>query len=97
MRVDDPVSPEHLSPYERLFLEAMSGQSQLFVRDDEVEEMWNIIQPVADAWADNVVPLQSYPAGSNGPPREDPGALTEHGHSRTTAETPGSGPFPTYH
>ncbi|HSF11119.1 MAG TPA: glucose-6-phosphate dehydrogenase [Nitrospirales bacterium] len=96
MRVDDPISPEHLSPYERLFLEAMSGKPQLFVRDDEVEEMWNIIQPIADAWADNVVPLQSYPAGSNGPPREDTGALTEYGHSRTTAETPGSDPFPSY-
>ena len=97
MRVDDPVSPERLSPYERLFLEAMSGKSQLFVRDDEVEEMWNIIQPIADAWADNVVSLQSYPAGSNGPPREDTGALTEYGHFQTTGETPGSEPFPNYH
>ncbi len=95
--VDDPISPEHLSPYERLFLEAMSGQSRLFVRDDEVEEMWQIIQPIADVWAENVVPLQVYPAGSNGPSLEDTGGLTEPGHSRTTAETPGGEPFPSYH
>ncbi|GJL58291.1 MAG: glucose-6-phosphate 1-dehydrogenase [Nitrospirales bacterium] len=89
MRVDDPIAPEHLFPYERLFLEAMSGQSRLFVRDDEVEEMWKIIQPIADAWAENVVPLQIYPAGSNGPPLEDTGALTESRQSRTTAKTIG--------
>ena len=97
MRVDDPISPEHLSPYERLFLEAMSGQSRLYVRDDEVEEMWQIIQPIADAWAENEVPLQVYPAGSDGPPLEDPGGVTESRHSRTTAETPGSEPFPSYY
>lgn len=97
MRVDDPISPERLSPYERLFLEAMSGQSRLFVRDDEVEEMWKIIQPIADAWAENAVPLQGYPAGSNGPPLEDTGGVPESGHSPTIEETPGSEPFPSYH
>ncbi|MEO6201822.1 MAG: glucose-6-phosphate dehydrogenase, partial [Nitrospirales bacterium] len=83
VRVDDPIGPEHLSPYERLFLEAMSGHSRLFVRNDEVEEMWNIIQPVADAWAENVVPLQIYQAGSTGPPIQDKVVMTEHGNSRT--------------
>ncbi|MGP0593671.1 glucose-6-phosphate dehydrogenase [Nitrospira sp. T9] len=97
MRMDDPISPEHLSPYERLFLEAMSGQSRLFVRDDEVEEMWKIIQPIADAWAENLVPLQVYPAGSNGPPLEDTGGVTESGYSPTTAQTPGGEPFPSFH
>jgi len=29
--------------------------------------MWRIIQPIADAWKENVVPLQIYRAGSNGP------------------------------
>lgn len=97
MRVDDPISPERLSPYERLFLEALSGHSRLFVRDDEVEEMWQIIQPIADSWAENVVPLQVYPAGSIGPPLEDTGEGTESGHSPTTAETSGREPFSSYH
>lgn len=93
VRVDDPIGPEHLFPYERLFLEAMSGHSRRFVRNDEVEEMWNIIQPVADAWAENVVPLQIYRAGSNGPPMEDMGALPESQNSRTKEKTTGGGPF----
>ncbi len=83
VRVDDPIGPEHLSPYERLFLEAMSGHSRLFVRNDEVEEMWEIIQPIADAWAENIVPMQTYQAGSDGPPIQDKGVMTEHGNSRT--------------
>ncbi|MCA9420895.1 MAG: hypothetical protein KC592_07745 [Nitrospira sp.] len=87
MRVDDPVSPEHLAPYERLFLESLSGHSRLFVRDDEVEEMWRIIQPIADAWADNTVPLQVYTAGSDGPPIRDTDAFAESGNIRTLKES----------
>ncbi|WP_342347863.1 glucose-6-phosphate dehydrogenase [uncultured Nitrospira sp.] len=96
MGVDDPNSPEHLSPYERLFLEAMSDKTRLFVRNDEVEEMWNIIQPVADAWAENVVPLQIYRAGSNGPPMEDIVALSESQHSPTKDRTTGCEPSSSY-
>lgn len=61
-----PTSSE-LPPYARLFLEALSGNQKLFVRNDEAEEMWNVIQPIADGWAKQCVPLQQYKAGSNGP------------------------------
>jgi glucose-6-phosphate 1-dehydrogenase len=67
MVLDARMSPQPLPSYGRLFLEVMSGNSRLFIRDDEVEEMWRIIQPIADAWEENVVPLQIYRAGSNGP------------------------------
>lgn len=87
MKVDDPISPEHLSPYERLFLESLSGQSRLFVRNDEVEEMWKIIQPIADAWAENAVSMQIYQAGSNGPLIEDNGVLPEVRNFRTEEQS----------
>jgi glucose-6-phosphate 1-dehydrogenase len=66
-RLDAQFPSQHLPPYARLFLEAMSGHSTLFIRNDEVEEMWNIVQPIADGWEQNLVPLQTYRAGSRGP------------------------------
>lgn len=99
MRVDDPVSPEHLSPYERLFLEAMSDKLRLFVRNDEVEEMWSIMQPIADAWAENLVPLQIYRAGSYGPSMGDQGDVGESMESkmsRTKEESPARDPSSSY-
>jgi glucose-6-phosphate 1-dehydrogenase len=76
--MDAQLSSQDLPPYARLFLEAMSGHSTLFIRNDEVEEMWNIIQPIADSWANNVVPLQTYRAGSPGPSLEGRNSEPHH-------------------
>ncbi len=58
---------QSLPPYGRMFEEAMSGNQRLFIRNDEIEEMWKIVQPIADGWTNNAVPLRTYPAGSKGP------------------------------
>ena len=34
-----------MSPYERLLADAMRGDSMLFVREDEVETAWSIVEP----------------------------------------------------
>jgi glucose-6-phosphate 1-dehydrogenase len=58
-------SPE---AYERLLLDAMSGDATLFARRDEVEEAWSFIDTVENGWAEkNAEPLSFYPAGSWGP------------------------------
>src|SRR5213594_4909623 len=63
-------SPE---AYERLLLEAMSGDATLFARADEVEQAWAFIDPIEEAWhAKKDVPeLYFYPAGSWGPEAAD--------------------------
>jgi glucose-6-phosphate 1-dehydrogenase len=38
----------------------------LFIRGDEAEEAWRIIDPVMNAWSAGHVPMQDYAAG--GPP-----------------------------
>jgi glucose-6-phosphate 1-dehydrogenase len=42
----------------------------LFIRGDEAEEAWRIIDPVMKAWSAGDVPMQEYPAGQAppGPP-----------------------------
>src|SRR5256714_1455627 len=60
------ASPE---AYERLLLDAMSGDATLFARRDEVEQAWAFIDPIEEAWhAKKDAPeLFFYPAGSWGP------------------------------
>jgi glucose-6-phosphate 1-dehydrogenase len=57
--------------YERLLLDAMVGDPTLFIRADEVEQAWRIVQPVLDVWSDDTTPLARYPAGSWGPREAD--------------------------
>ena len=62
-------SPE---AYERLILDAMRGDATLFTRNDEVEALWRIIDPILAAWAaDTTSPIPQYPAGSAGPVEAD--------------------------
>lgn len=55
--------------YERLIADCMMGDSTLFIRRDEVEASWRIIDSIINVWktmpADTVYP---YPAGTWGPP-----------------------------
>jgi glucose-6-phosphate 1-dehydrogenase len=65
----DRTGEGELSAYERVLLDVLGGASTLSVRGDEAEEAWRIVTPVLAAWADGVVGLDEYPAGSDGPPR----------------------------
>lgn len=53
--------------YEGLLLDVMEGDHTLFLRSDEVEESWRIIDPVLRAWASQREYISTYPAGSWGP------------------------------
>jgi glucose-6-phosphate 1-dehydrogenase len=53
--------------YERLLLDAMIGDPTLFIRTDEVEQAWRLLEPVQEAFAEGYPHLSSYNAGSWGP------------------------------
>jgi glucose-6-phosphate 1-dehydrogenase len=61
----------HIEPstgYETLVYDCMIGDAMLFNRADGVEAGWAVVQPILDLWAeDKTVPIETYPAGSNGP------------------------------
>ena len=62
-------SPE---AYERLILDAMRGDATLFTRNDEIEALWGIIDPILDAWqADESADISQYPSGGSGPAAAD--------------------------
>ncbi len=58
--------------YERLILDAMLGDSTLFIRDDETEASWTFISRIHQAWAERKersIPI--YPSGTWGPPEAE--------------------------
>ncbi|MFP4069808.1 MAG: glucose-6-phosphate dehydrogenase [Opitutales bacterium] len=54
--------------YERLILDAMVGDSTLFIRGDETEASWRLITPILEHWEEcGGHGLDEYAAGSWGP------------------------------
>ena len=66
--------------YERLLLEAMAGDATLFIRRDEVETAWGIVDSIREAWNDKpLTNREFYGAGTWGPVAADD-LLAESGH-----------------
>ena len=62
---DDRALPES---YERLLLDAMQGDASLFMRADEIERAWEIIDPIIAASSrPDAAPPEEYAVGSQGP------------------------------
>lgn len=53
--------------YEALLLDVIEGDRSLFLRYDEVEHAWQVVDPVQRAWAQETDYIATYPAGSWGP------------------------------
>ncbi len=54
--------------YQRLLLDAMSGDASLFARSDEVEFAWKIMDPIIQGWVtSDAPPLGLYEPGFWGP------------------------------
>ncbi len=53
--------------YERLLMDVIRGNQQLFMRRDEVEAAWTWADPILDAWSRLGQPLAGYTAGAWGP------------------------------
>ena len=67
--------------YERLLLDAMAGDATLFIRRDEVEAAWEIVDSIRQAWDDK--PLSNrefYAAGTWGPMAAED-LLAQSGHT----------------
>ncbi len=52
-------------------LDALNGDSTLFVRRDEAEKAWEWVDGVSQAWVDGKVKPQPYRAGTWGPDAAD--------------------------
>ncbi|HEU5397577.1 MAG TPA: glucose-6-phosphate dehydrogenase [Verrucomicrobiae bacterium] len=67
--------------YERLLLEAIAGDATLFIRRDEVETAWQIVDSIRKAWGNKpLTNREFYSAGTWGPIASDD-LLAQLGHS----------------
>ncbi len=58
-----------LDAYERILLDVVKGDITLFVREDTIEEMWKVVDPINQRWEDRPpVDFPNYTAGTWGPP-----------------------------
>ncbi|NBD27451.1 glucose-6-phosphate dehydrogenase [Paenibacillus glycinis] len=72
MHIDFHTSQEDVpEAYENLIHDALNGDPTFFAHWDEVELAWKWVQPVLDAFQENLVPLRTYAAGSYGPVESD--------------------------
>jgi glucose-6-phosphate 1-dehydrogenase len=53
--------------YERLINDSLHGEQTLFIRGDEAEAAWKVIDPIEQAWAKSPNPPEEYTPGSWGP------------------------------
>ncbi|WP_454191507.1 glucose-6-phosphate dehydrogenase [Paenibacillus sp. Marseille-Q7038] len=82
----DPLNKEKIKPmyidfhesqanlpeaYENLIGDALNGDSTFFAHWEEVELSWQWVQPILEAYNENLVPLHIYAAGTNGPSASD--------------------------
>ena len=67
--------------YERLLLDALEGDATLFIRRDEVEAAWSIVDPIREAWTNQSLnDPEFYEAGTWGPTASDQ-LLSVKGHT----------------
>ena len=64
---DKTFREESPEAYERLLLDALIGDTTLFIRSDEVEQCWRIIDPIIAHWESSPGRIPFYEAASWGP------------------------------
>ena len=65
---DDLRHDELPEAYERLLEDAMEGDASLFIRADQIEEAWNIVDPLLRCWTSpDAAELETYAQGTWGP------------------------------
>jgi glucose-6-phosphate 1-dehydrogenase len=77
--------------YERLIYDAMIGDQTLFIRGDEAEAAWAVVDPIEQAWAKSGAKPEPYTPGTWGPAKAN--ALIES-DGRTWHSTTGAGSDP---
>ena len=61
------VGQARLDAYEALLLDVIEGDHSLFLRYDEVDWAWRVVDPILKEWSTERDYIHTYPAGSWGP------------------------------
>ncbi len=61
------LGKSRMTPYGEVLAGILDGDPLLAIDGEVAEECWRIVSPALQAWREDAVPLQDYPAGSDGP------------------------------
>jgi glucose-6-phosphate 1-dehydrogenase len=61
------IGRDQIDAYEALILDVIEGDHTLFLRYDEVNYAWRVVDPILKLWATERDYIHTYPAGSWGP------------------------------
>lgn len=76
----DTCSTQSPEAYETLLLDAMNGDATLFMRSDQVEEAWDVITPIQEAWENrSTLDFPNYASGTWGPENAE-ALVAQNGH-----------------
>jgi glucose-6-phosphate 1-dehydrogenase len=70
-RYSSTFTDSGMDGYPRRLHDVMVGDATLFIRTDEVEQAWRIVDPYLEAWSQPGAGLHFYPAGTWGPHSAD--------------------------
>ena len=71
-------------PYERLLIDIIKGDLTLFVREDEIEAMWTVVDPIIKRWEERIpTDFPNYDSGTWGP-REAQELVEQEGRTWVT-------------
>jgi glucose-6-phosphate 1-dehydrogenase len=76
----NPSSGHKLDAYEALILDVLEGDRSLFLRYDEIEYAWRVIDPVIKTWSTESEFIHGYKSGSWGP-QEDAKLFDHEDHA----------------
>jgi glucose-6-phosphate 1-dehydrogenase len=65
LHTDYGTTTETVTAYQQLLLDVLEGDHTPFLRVDEIDWAWHILDPILEAWSRGQP--QRYPAGSDGP------------------------------
>ena len=80
--------------YERVIHDALVGDATLFIRSDEVDQSWRIVQPLIDGFDRVAVPLARLPGRLLGADRGGGAARRGRGHLARAVTLPGGAARP---
>lgn len=85
----EKTNVQYVEEYAKLLVDCMNGDRLWFCSKEEIEAMWNFIDPILEAWEENTVPLHSYEKNKTDMSQETAGMMKKYLESRNIGNTVG--------
>lgn len=85
----EKVHIQYVEEYAKLLVDCMNGERMWFCAKEEIQAMWGFVDPILEAWNENVVPLHTYEKNKTDMSEETAGMTEKYFDSRNMGNTVG--------